>query len=458
MPAELPATPVGERLAQVLDAMRAGTLDEPMLRELVAESFLTMVGPAQLLEIARQVHPLLAVADVDWVDARSTPTSLSAELAGDTPGIPVVALTISVEEDEPHRIAGLMFRPIDPNRPMLGPVADLPARDVRSRADEGFDESLAAELVDALERFVATGQVGLAAAVVVDGRVWTAEAGLASVEAARRVDQGTIFRAYSISKTVTAEALLTLDLDLDDPAEQHLTSLRLVPPEGAAPPTIRQLLTHAAGVSSKFEHWVEHVVPVAEQLGAEWPCETAPGTAWAYSNGGYATLGQLVEDVAGRPFEDVVAEAVLRPLGMVDSEFRSTNAIGDRWAVGYDVRRGEVAPADATVPSVLGAGSLFTTATDLARFASAVSTADDAAGRFTSQIPELGQEQGLAWRLVDVDGRRWGAHGGGGHGFSTMLAVLPQAGAGIVLLTNIGGQVLEAPTTDLQRAVQRHVG
>jgi CubicO group peptidase (beta-lactamase class C family) len=297
--------------------------------------------------------------------------------------------------------------------------------------------------------------VGVAAAVVVEGRTWTAEAGVAVVETPRPVEPSTVFRAYSISKTVTAEAVLALDVDLDAPAGRYLTSVQL-----SAAPTVRQLLTHSAGVSSAFEHWVEHVVPVAEQLGAAWPCDTEPGTAWAYSNGGYALLGQLVEDVAGAPFEDVVAERVLRPLGMADSEFRPTNAVGDRWAVGYDVRRGQVAPADATVPSVLGAGSLFTTATDLARFAAAVSVADEdeGRGRFTSQIPELGQEQGLAWRLGDVDGRTWAAHGGGGHGFSTMLAVLPGTGAGVVLLTNIGGQALEAPTRALQRRVQSLVG
>src|SRR5204862_5970599 len=134
------------------------------------------------------------------------------------------------------------------------------------------------------------------------------------------------------------------------------------------------------------------------------PCTTAPGTSWAYSNGGYATLGQLIEDVAGRPIEVVAAERVPRPLGMDDSEFRPNNGLGDRWAVGYDVRRGQVTPADTTVPSVLGAGSLFTTAADLARFASAMSTVDDSdVGRFRPQSPEVAPGQGLAWRLGETE-------------------------------------------------------
>ena len=458
---ELPDSPAGERLRQVLDTMRAGTLDESTLRERMSASFLAAVGPRQLLDIAGQMQPLLAVVDLDWVDPGSTTTAVSVELAGTTPGVPALGIQLSVDADPPHRIAGLLFRSLAADRPTLGPVAALPARAVRSRADDGFDEALAAALVDLLQPFV-DGQVGVAAAIAVDGALWTGESGLAVVEAARPVDPSTVFRAYSITKTVTAEAVLALDLDLDAPVDRYLTSLRLVPPGGdeAPQPTVRQLLTHTAGVSSAFEHWVEHVVPVAQQLGATWPCDTEPGTAWAYSNGGYATLGQLVEDVAGTPFADVVAERVLRPLGMAASEFRATNARGDAWAAGYDVRRGQVAPAEATVPSVLGAGSLFSTASDLARFGAAVSVADEAdgAGRFTSQIPDLGQEQGLAWRLGDVDGRRWAAHGGGGHGFSTMLAVLPGTGAAIALLTNIGGQALDAPIRSLQQAVQAHVG
>ena len=451
---ELPDTPAADRLRQVLDTMRAGTLDEATLRERVAEPFLTAVGVATLLDVSRQLAPLLQGLELDWVDPASTETSLSVELAGTAPGQPVLAVQVVVEPAPPHRIAGLGFRPVDPDRPTLGAVADLPGRTVRSRADDGFDEALAGDLVDALQRFADEGQVGVGAAVVVDGRTWTAEAGVAVVESPRPVEADTVFRAYSISKTVTAEAVLALDIDLDEPLDRYLTSVRL-----SHRPTVRQVLTHTAGVSSAFEHWVEHVVPVAQQLGATWPCDTEPGAAWAYSNGGYALLGQLIEDVTGAPFEDVVAERVLRPHGMDASEYRSTNAVGDRWAVGYDLRRGQVSPAEATVPSVLGAGSLFSTATDLAAFAAAVSVADEAdgAGRFTSQVPELGQEQGLAWRLVGVEGRAWAAHGGGGHGFSTMLALLPGTGAGLVVLTNIGGQSLDRVTHALQRRVQAHV-
>jgi CubicO group peptidase (beta-lactamase class C family) len=459
---DLPDSPAGRRLREFLEGVRDGDLDEAAVRERMADVFLDAIGgPCQVLEIARPLRPMVAALTLDWIDGSSSDLMLAVELsAADGSGLAVSAV---VEPGEPHRLTGMQFRPFSGDRPTLGPVAELPAREVRSRADDGFDDEVAAALVGALEAFVATGQVGVAAAAVVDGRCWTAEAGLASVEAARRVEPDTIFRAYSISKTVTAQAVLSLVADgklaLDDPVDEHLTAFRLVPFEGSPQPTVRQLLTHTGGVSSQFEHWVEQVKPVAAQLGAEWPCEWAPGSSWAYSNGGYATLGQLVEDVSGQPFEDFVADRVLRPLGMEDSEYRSTNGLGERWAVGYDVRRGQVAPADATVPSVLGAGSLFTTALDLARFGAAVSSGEDEVGQFASQLDEsLGHRQGLAWMLGDVDERTWASHGGGGHGFATMLSVLPGSGAAIVVLTNIGGNPLNDVAGALQRVVGSHVG
>jgi CubicO group peptidase (beta-lactamase class C family) len=465
----LPETPAGHRLAELLEAIRGATMDEAKARELVAESFLAQLPPGQLVAIAAQLRPQLEHLTLDWADPAASPTSLSAELlSADGQG---VQIDVAVESPAPHRITGLGFRLVDANRPTLGPVADLPARDVRSRIEEGsVDDEVAAALHAAIEELIGEGeQVGVAAAVVLGDATWTADAGLASVEAAVRTNPDTVFRAYSVSKTFTTATVLALAedgaLDLDDPVDKHLTAYRLVQRDGAPQTTIRLDLTHTAGVSSAFEHWVEHVVPVAEQLGAEWPCDTVPGTAWAYSNGGFASLGQIVEDVCGQPFDAVAAERVLRPLGMDDSEFRRTNALGERWAVGYSLRRGQVNVAETTVPSVLGAGSLFSTAQDLARWVRHVATAEDRFGWLEPQVDPAvmaargdGGSQGLGWMLADVDDRRWGMHGGGGHGFSTFVAVLPDAGAGLVLLTNVGGQTLGPAVQKLQRIVQAHVG
>ena len=69
----------------------------------------------------------------------------------------------------------------------------------------------------------------------------------------------------------------------------------------------------------------------------------------------------------------------------------------------------------------------------------------------------VAREDVRTW-TIDVDDRTWATHGGGGHGFSTMLCVRPGEGAAVVLLTNVGGQSLEGAALDLVRAVQRRVG
>ena len=471
MAVDLPDSPVGRRLRWFLDGARAGTIDEAAIGEAFDERMLAAVPPAMVAPMVVQLRGMLDVLEVDHVEERS-PTALVVELLGeDGSGL---KFDLTVTAAPPHRVAGLLVSPVAAARDALAALGELPAREVRSRADGGFDAGLAAALEELLADF-AGDQVGVALAVTAGGATWSAETGLASVDPRRPVAADTIFRAYSISKTVTTAVVLRLVEDgrvgLDDLVADHLTAFRLVPPDGAPEPTVRQLLTHTAGVSSAFEHWVEQVGPVAAALGAEWPCDTAPGARWAYSNGGFATVGQLVEDVAGRPFEDVAAELVLRPLGMERSEFRRTNGLGDAWAVGYDVRRGMVAAALTTVPSVLAAGSLFTTAVDLLRFLAAV--AGDGAGvlpaallaeGFRTQVEGTalglpgGTAQGLAWLLRDVDGVRWAAHGGGGHGFSTMASVCPGADAGFALLTNVGGQSLEPVSVRLQDTIGAHVG
>src|SRR3954447_9329430 len=179
---DIPDTPAGRRLREFLDGVRDETLDEAAVHERVAESFIKVIGVSQLLEVARQLRPVLSGLTLDWIDGSSTDVMLSVELVGADEG--GVAVSTVGEPPEPHRITGMGFRPFSGGRPTLGAVADLPARDVRSRADGGFDEKVAAQLVEALEAFVATGQVGIGAAAVIDGRIWTAEAGVASVEAA----------------------------------------------------------------------------------------------------------------------------------------------------------------------------------------------------------------------------------------------------------------------------------
>ncbi len=184
------------------------------------------------------------------------------------------------------------------------------------------------------------GVPGAAIAVVKDGRLVLAKGyGLADVEAGELVQPDSLFRIASISKPVTAAAVLELvendRLDLDAKAFDILDQFE--PPAGTTMDprireiTVRQLLLHSAGwdrdqsydpmfISSRIERELGVPKPVAcpdvirYMLGQ--PLDFDPGTRYAYSNFGYCVLGRIIERVTGDTYESYVTEQVLRPAGI----------------------------------------------------------------------------------------------------------------------------------------------
>src|SRR6266581_843330 len=118
-------------------------------------------------------------------------------------------------------------------------------------------------------------------------------------------------------------------VDLDAPASDYLRAYRLIPARaGFRPPTLRHLLTHTAGVravrkpSDLLRPALGWGTPVgrpapslAEYYRGGLRVDVEPGTRWAYSNHGFATLGQIVEDVSGIALDRYLRERVFGPLG-----------------------------------------------------------------------------------------------------------------------------------------------
>ena len=158
--------------------------------------------------------------------------------------------------------------------------------------------------------------------------------------AQQRVDGETSYNWASITKTMTAIAILQLrdrgKLSLDDPAVRYLPELQQVHDEFGPIDaiTIRDLLTHSAGFRNPTWPW-----DCDDQTNCDWqPFEPThwaqvaamlpythvafkPGTQWSYSNPGYVFLGQIVERLSGDDFEVYVEKNILMPLGMTKSYF-----------------------------------------------------------------------------------------------------------------------------------------
>ena len=203
--------------------------------------------------------------------------------------------------------------------------------------------------------------VGLAVGVIRDGSMQSFSGrGLADVVPSKRpILQDTVFRIGSITKTFTAVAVMQLWeqglVDLDAPANDYLRTYRLVPAKpGWRPATVRHLLTHTAGVPewlhpSRMLHsrWFGETFALDERVPslAEYYCgglrlPVEPGTVWAYTDHGFSTLGQIVEDVTGQPLDRYLSEHVFQPLGMVSSDMLRSGRVQGAWRRGTRSARG----------------------------------------------------------------------------------------------------------------------
>jgi CubicO group peptidase (beta-lactamase class C family) len=289
----------------------------------------------------------------------------------------------------------------------------------------------------------------LVAALARDGRtVWHGAVG--EVEG-RPPTTDTQYRIGSITKTLVAVEVLRLRdeglLGLNDPVAGEL------PEAPAAHATIAQLLSHTSGLQAETHGpWWERTP------GVDWPTlaashrhDAAPlphGRRHHYSNVGYAVLGQLISQLRGRPWDEVIRHELLEPLGMK----RTTTRPAPPAAPGLAVHPF----ADAVLPEpehdavAMGpAGQLWCSLTDLARWAAFLG--GDTAGLLSdATLEELGRPiaiddrpgqpwttaHGLGVQVHNFGGRRFIGHGGSMPGFLAAVRVDVRSGDGAVVMAN----------------------
>ena len=207
--------------------------------------------------------------------------------------------------------------------------------------------SLASDLDAAIDGALAQKRlVGVVVLVAHDGRiVYHRAAGFADREAGTPIREDTIFRLASVSKAYTSMAAAALlergKLHLDDPVTKWLPDFTpRLPDDGPAVITVRQLLSHTAGLDYRFAQMPDrsyHLAGISDGLEisdlsleehvrriAGVKLEYKPGTSWRYS---VATdvLGAVIEKAYGAPLPQAVRELVTKPLGMVDTGFTVTD-------------------------------------------------------------------------------------------------------------------------------------
>jgi CubicO group peptidase (beta-lactamase class C family) len=214
-----------------------------------------------------------------------------------------------------------------------------------------------------------------AALVIVQGDriVYAKGYGVASVEGTDAVTPDHLFRVGSTTKMFVGAALVRLAEDgkikLDEPVGKVIDGL----PEKIAALTPHQLLTHTAGLADSNAMFGLHddsALGAGIKAWKENRFFTTPGDIYSYSNPGYWLAGYAAERAAGKPFADVLADELFKPLGMKRTTFRPTLAMTYPLAQGHELRDGKpavVRPASDNA-GVWPSGSMFTSGNDLARF------------------------------------------------------------------------------------------
>lgn len=338
---------------------------------------------------------------------------------------------------------------------------------------------------------------GLVYGVVADGKLIHVKGlGVQDTTSGKPVSPETLFRIASMSKAFTALAVLKLrdegKLSLDAPAETYVPEMKgwRYPTADSPRITVRNLLTHTEGYVED-NPWGDRQQVISEaeftaMLKDGVPFSRSPGMAMEYSNLGYATLGRIIANVSGVPYQDYIKREILAPLGMGSTTYDIFASPPERRAIGYRWQNNQWVREPDMKDGAFGAmGGLETSADDYARWVEFLLAAwpprDDAetgpvhrstvreivtGANFPSGVmrnPAIGGAPcrqavtyGMAWRVIDdCDLGLVVTHTGGYPGYGSVVVLLPEKGVGLFALSSrtYGGPSL--PTFRAALALQK---
>lgn len=333
-------------------------------------------------------------------------------------------------------------------------------------AASGLPEPQVAAIEQAVaEMLSASGAPGLTVAVALDGKVSYARGfGFADVENQVPASADTVYRLASISKPITAVAALQLAeagrLDLDADVRRYVPGF----PPKPWPITTRQLLAHLGGIrhyqdgefgqgpadGQAFGENTRRFVSLLEGLDLfkDDPLLAEPGTRFSYTTHGYTLIGCVIEAVSGERFLEYLGKRVFGPAGMTSARDDDGAALIPHRALGYrkttsdQIRNSDASDTSYKIPG----GGLVATASDLARFASALLDGrllrpETVAKAFTKQVTKTGRAigYGLGWDVAERNGRREIWHTGAQARVSNVLYLQPDRRLVVAILTNLEG-------------------
>lgn len=308
------------------------------------------------------------------------------------------------------------------------------------------------------ERMTELNVPGVSIAVIHEGRIEWARGYGVTRAGGPAITPDTLFQAASISKPVFALAALRLveagKLDLDASVNAHLKTWKLPDNEltRQAPVTLRRLLTHSAGLTVHGfpGYTASSTLPTTVQvLDGKPPANTGairvdilPGSRLRYSGGGYTVAQQLMVDSTGLALPKLMQDTVLIPLGMNRSTYEQPLPAPRLAEVALPHEsNGEPVSGGPHVYPEMAAAGLWTTPSDLARYALGVQQALAGDSKLISAQtaramlePQLAN-QGIGPQIGGTTARKFFMHGGANAGYRCLL-VAYRDGEGVIVMTN----------------------
>lgn len=337
-----------------------------------------------------------------------------------------------------------------------------------------WDKEFGAFLAEAMPR---TNTPGLSVAIVRKGQTLLARGyGLADIASGRPVTADTAFHIASVTKTVTATAMMMLLQDggfgLDEPINKYLDFQVVHPAAPDTPVTFRHLMTHTSGISDQVyentdafafkgdpelplrDFLIGYLTPGGKWYSADGCFGAVPGTTWKYSNVAVALLGYLAGRV-GTELKALTRARLFEPLGMRTTSWTYAGLPPQGIATPYDASGSAPVALPPTGYPDWPAGLLRTSARDFARFL-ALYTKQGTLDRHVYLKPETlktlltpsgfmaeskgsGVRQALIWQLRDVSDYHLASHSGGDPGASTVAALDLDRQTAVLAFTNASG-------------------
>ena len=345
--------------------------------------------------------------------------------------------------------------------------------------------------------------VGLAVGVVRDGRFELFRGhGMADIESKSPITVDTVFRIASISKTLTAIAVMQLWeqglIDLDASANEYLHAFKLIAARPSfRPATVRHLLTHTSGLPEMVKpsrslgyifgesYALDERVPrLADYYGHGLRVTADPGTRFTYTDHNFSTLGQIVEDVTRLPLDRYMREHIFDPLGMASTDLLRSGRVVAHLATGYTLAARGPKPVTDRQWLTAAASMVYSSPRDMARYLAALMNGganDHGSVLEPATLAMMFEPQyrpdsrvagiGLAFDRATIGGHRAAGHEGILPGFNSQIWVAPDDGVGVMAFTNgarlamlwlpgeiasLLGVALQVPDDVVRRDVPQH--